>query len=370
MCLPTFAEPVLAAGAVNLVQTLIKERMIVKEKKGGQFFELIKGDCLEKMQNIPDRSVDLVVIDPPYNIGKDKKWDKWETVEDYVIFIGECIFEITRVLKETGSFYFFHNDFLQMVEIQNMINKDTNLKFKQLIVWNQRFKEMQWVDKNNRKRNYTDYSAILKNNCLRNYKKMAEYCLFYTKQHEYFDTPFSRIMKKNMQRLNLSQKDISKLQLSKNGNITGWVHNKLKGIQIPTKKQWELICNLFEIDNKYCALVEEYNNERYTFNNLQTHHSVWNYVFAESNGHLTPKPVDLIENIIKYSSNENDLILDCFMGSGSTGVAAMNTKRNFIGIEKDDKYFDIAVSRIKGAEPNPNNFEKVEERGLFSFMDE
>jgi site-specific DNA-methyltransferase (adenine-specific) len=57
------------------------------------------------------------------------------------------------------------------------------------------------------------------------------------------------------------------------------------------------------------------------------------------------------------------------MGSGSTGAAAMNTKRNFIGIEKDDKYFDIAVSRIKGTEQKPNNFEKVEERGLFSFTD-
>jgi len=58
------------------------------------------------------------------------------------------------------------------------------------------------------------------------------------------------------------------------------------------------------------------------------------------------------------------------MGSGSTGVAARNTKRNFIGIEKDDKYFDIAVSRIKGTEPNTNAFEKSKECGLFSFTDE
>jgi DNA modification methylase len=58
------------------------------------------------------------------------------------------------------------------------------------------------------------------------------------------------------------------------------------------------------------------------------------------------------------------------MGSGSTGVACKNTNRNFIGIEKDDNYFKIAVNRIKGTEPKPNNFEKVEERGLFSFTDE
>ena len=58
------------------------------------------------------------------------------------------------------------------------------------------------------------------------------------------------------------------------------------------------------------------------------------------------------------------------MGSGSTGVACKNTGRSFIGIEKDDKYFDIAVTRIKGTKPKPNGFEKTEERGLFSFTDE
>ena len=65
-----------------------------------------------------------------------------------------------------------------------------------------------------------------------------------------------------------------------------------------------------------------------------------------------------------------DVIFDPYMGSGSTGVACKNTNRNFIGIEKDDKYFDIAVNRIKGTKPNPNNFEKVEAGGLFSFTDE
>ena len=58
------------------------------------------------------------------------------------------------------------------------------------------------------------------------------------------------------------------------------------------------------------------------------------------------------------------------MGSGSTGAACRNTGRSFIGIEKDENYFNIAVTRIKGTKPNPNNFKKVEERGLFSFTDE
>ena len=62
--------------------------------------------------------------------------------------------------------------------------------------------------------------------------------------------------------------------------------------------------------------------------------------------HPTQKPVDLLEYLIKTYTNENDLVLDFTMGSGSTGVACLNTNRKFIGIELDEKYFDIAINRI------------------------
>ncbi len=65
--------------------------------------------------------------------------------------------------------------------------------------------------------------------------------------------------------------------------------------------------------------------------------------------HPTQKPVDLMEYLIKTYSMEGDKVLDNCMGSGSTGVACINTNRNFIGIEKDDKYFEIAKSRIEKA---------------------
>jgi site-specific DNA-methyltransferase (adenine-specific) len=62
--------------------------------------------------------------------------------------------------------------------------------------------------------------------------------------------------------------------------------------------------------------------------------------------HPTQKPVPLLEYLIKTYTNENDIVLDFTMGSGSTGVAAKNLNREFIGIEKDDKYFNIAKERI------------------------
>jgi len=63
--------------------------------------------------------------------------------------------------------------------------------------------------------------------------------------------------------------------------------------------------------------------------------------------HPTQKPVALMEYLIKTYTNEGETVLDFTMGSGSTGVAAVNTKRNFIGIELDDKYFDVAKKRIE-----------------------
>ena len=62
--------------------------------------------------------------------------------------------------------------------------------------------------------------------------------------------------------------------------------------------------------------------------------------------HPTQKPVELMEYLIKTYTNENEIVLDNTMGSGTTGVACVNTNRKFIGIEKDEKYFEIAKNRI------------------------
>ena len=63
--------------------------------------------------------------------------------------------------------------------------------------------------------------------------------------------------------------------------------------------------------------------------------------------HPTEKPEELMKFYVENSSNKGDTVLDMFMGSGSTGVACLNTNRKFIGVEMDEKYFDIAVERIK-----------------------
>ena len=93
------------------------------------------GDCLTVMRDIPDKSIDLITTDPPYNIGK-AEWDK---IPDYVEWCGKWIMECQRVLKDNGSFYFFHNDMEQIVDLMRWIRDNTGFVFKQFIVWNKRF---------------------------------------------------------------------------------------------------------------------------------------------------------------------------------------------------------------------------------------
>ena len=70
--------------------------------------------------------------------------------------------------------------------------------------------------------------------------------------------------------------------------------------------------------------------------------------------HPTIKPLHIIENLILNSSKENDIVLDCFMGSGTTPVACVNTHRHYIGYEIDENYFDIACQRLDEVEGENN----------------
>jgi site-specific DNA-methyltransferase (adenine-specific) len=310
--------------------------------------ELHLGDCLEVMKSIPDKSVDAVITDPPYNIGK-AEWDK---IDNYINWCGLWIIECQRVLKDNGSFYFFHNDMEQIADLMIWIRNNTGFVFKQFIVWNKRFDGAKL-------KGYLDGYVCIEGD--RNYRQMAEYCLFYTFQDETGLTTvkldmnnFSTLrqyFKDYQESLGLSKLDILGIIGQQADHCFRWGSSQW---DMPTeetyKKLAELpVCNEF-VRREYEDLRREYEDLRYTFNNQKTHHSVWNYEIAPRCDHITPKPVEMIENIIRHSSNDGYTILDPFMGSGTTGVACVQTGRNFIGIEIDEGYFKIAEKRIKDAQ--------------------
>ena len=90
----------------------------------------------------------------------------------------------------------------------------------------------------------------------------------------------------------------------------------------------------------YVAAGDLWEGEKYKSNILK-------YKKDYNGYHPTQKPVLLLEDLIKTFSNEGNLVVDLTMGSGSTGVACLNTNRNFIGIEKDNHYFEVAKKRIE-----------------------
>ena len=174
--------------------------------------------------------------------------------------------------------------------------------------------------------------------------------------------PFSVVMLQMMKKFNLSQKDISSLCLSKNGKRTGWISNKLSGKQLPTREQWNKLCDFFHINNDYDSLYEKCLNERYRFNQpvksfscgiekqkelLKPYSEIWEFEKDRINGFYTTKPVNMISNIVNISSNENDYVLDPFSGSGTTGIACMETNRKCVLIEKESKYCDIIIKRLQ-----------------------
>ena len=271
---------------------------------------LFEGDCLEKLDNVKNKSINLICIDPPYNIGK----DTWDNIDNYSNWLLNIIKVLETKMKDNGSFLMFHNDMEAISELMVMIKKQTRFIFRQMIVWNKRF------DGSNKKGFLDGY--VVKND-MHNWNKMAEYILFYT-----FDNSYK--LKEARVRLKVNQIVISQEIKSKNNNLTGWYSNIETGKNMPTRDTIKPIEKHLKL--KYEDIVPK-------FNNLKTHHSVWNYDIAKRCPiHITPKPIDLLINIIKHTTDEEDTVLDCFAGSGTIGQACIETSRKCILIEKEKKY--------------------------------
>ena len=207
-------------------------------------------------------------------------------------------------------------------ELMVAIRKQTKFVFKQMIVWNKRFDA-------SKKKGFLD-GFVVKSD-MHNWNKMAEYILFYT-----FDNSYK--LKEARTKLKVTQMTISQEIKSKTGGYTGWYSNLETGKNHPTKKTMLPIEK--HLGLKYDDIVPKFNNQK-------THHSVWNYDMAKRCSiHVTPKPIDLLINIIMHTTDENDLVLDCFAGSGTMGFACLQTNRRCILIEKEQKYCDYIQQEL------------------------
>ena len=320
----------------------------------GDSIVLLHGDCLDILPLLEPNSVDLVLTDPPYNIKK----DSWDDIHDYINWLTLRFFHIQEALKFNGSFYWFHSEMPVIAELMQWLKKNSNFIFRQFITWNKRFE-------GSPKKGYLDGYVQVEG--LRNYQQLAEYILYYTFQDNtgletvMLDVnnfkPLRDYFRKLQDYIGLGLKQINnKLSHRKAEHCFYW---KTTQWDLPTREVYMELCIAFAIKGwshfreyedlrqEYEDLRQEYEDLRYVFNNQGTHHSVWDYDFAGKEGHVTPKPLDLISNILLHSSNKESVILDPFLGSGTTAVAAKQLGRKCIGIEIEAKYLDIAIERLR-----------------------
>lgn len=244
--------------------------MSIKDVKT-ENYHLMFGDCLERLKEIPDGSVDMVLTDPPYQVTQNK-WDK-------LIPFDDMWQELKRIIKPNGVVALFG------IEPFSSALRMSNIKqYKYDWIW----------EKSQAKGFLNAWRQPMRNTEI--------ISIFYKKQPNYYPI----LEDKNPSNI---RPITPRTKLSNNYGSYG-----LEGRKCPADKTMP-------------KTIIKFNN-------------------AQGGLHPTQKPVALLEYLIKTYTNEGETVLDFTCGSGSTGVACVNTNRKFLGIEMDEKYFDIAVKRI------------------------
>lgn len=256
-----------------------------------QTIELCLGDCFDYLPQIPSGSVDMILTDLPYGTTR-CSWD-------VVLPFEDLWREYNRVIKENGAVVLFGTEpFSSALRLSNI--KD----YRYDIYWQK-----------DRAANFLFGNRMP-------LKVIETISVFYKKQPTY-----------NPQKRE-NPKGPSKRHLHKNpSKITGHVKEIMGDAWKPTE--------MGETQNYHGSTYEP---DKLLPTSLE-------YCAREQRGkvHPTQKPVALLERLILTYTNEGETVLDNCMGSGSTGVAALNTKRSFIGMEKEEKYSLIAKERIEKA---------------------
>lgn len=288
--------------------------------------KIYNGDCLELMKSIDDKSVDLIVTDPPYGLLN----DKIETDYDYKEFFKEA----HRVLKDNSFIvYFGQQPSLSYWNVEAL----KHFKYKNEVIWYKRHNTAMFSDM---RRVFENIMIAVKgkrkfNQIRRPYSDIKESL-----------AEFSEVstLKRDLAAITEITKDISK-QLTVHKSLNGQAEYVVPGIR---NVKTNFASEIKEEERYIKSLKSIYNG--YLPQNLVSFmpHNLQKLEKDEYNiKHPTVKPIQLIEYLIDLCSNKDDVVLDCFLGSGTTALACLNTNRNYIGIELDKNYYDMSVKRVE-----------------------
>ncbi|TSC77402.1 MAG: putative adenine-specific DNA-methyltransferase [Parcubacteria group bacterium Gr01-1014_29] len=295
--------------------------------------EIITGDAVEELKKLPDESVDLIIADPPYWKVINEKWDyQWGKEHEYIAWSQKWFNESHRVLRKGGSFYLF--GYFRMLALLLQPLQMTGFELRQQII----------IDKGMRSMG----GRATKN--YRMFPNVTESVLFLIKDSKPFIKQF---LKERQKELGYNSREINeKLGVKSNGGGMWSIYTGENVCeQVPTRELWEKLQDVLEFDLPYEAVSM-------VFNAQMGLTDVWTDIdfYKEERYHPTQKPLNLIQRLILASSDEGMIVLDPFIGSGSTAVAAKSLKRKYLGIELDPKYTEVTLARLKNIDRNKTLF--------------
>jgi len=297
---------------------------------------LMRGDCLERMKEIPNGSVDMILTDPPYGTVRNAGLDGWENKKtnwDVCIDHSEMLNECNRVLRTNGALVLFSQD---PYTAKLMTETHGNLPFSYRMTW------------------LKDHfaNALIAKKAPVNYTE--DICVFFKKYDTLNQHPLRcyalKIIEFTGKKLKQINSDLGHrraehffyVDSTQFGLCTEKTYNQLTEMYGLSSQDWfKPYSELIEINRKF--------NRKFNLQGKRFKSNVLSFKKDYQGLHPTQKPVALIEDLIKTYTDEGETVLDFTMGSGTTGVAAKNLNRNFIGIELDGNYFKIAKERIESA---------------------
>ena len=317
---------------------------------------LLQGDSLQILRQMPPHSVSLIVTDPPYHSTQKSNIlgdTQFKNDDEYLGWIKDYVSEWKRVLRPNGSLYCFCSGVMS-ARLEVIISGEFNI-----------LSNITWTKPN--APGFDGWKNKMNKGALRQWYGHSEKIIFAepSEQGNLFRSCFGNMLHSWRVQAKMSMKDLAERigaygKINHGGSIANWE----AGRNIPSREQYEKIRNAL-LDTRlitkipdYCDVIRPFkvsSNAEFT--------DVWSFpnVRPYKGKHPAEKPIQLLEHIVKASSYEGDIVLDCFSGSGSTAIAALKSNRLSVSIELDEQWVNRSrdvfesISQTKYSK-FPNNY--------------
>jgi adenine-specific DNA-methyltransferase len=303
---------------------------------------VVKGDSLELLKSIPDHTISLILTDPPYHSTKKDNITNdtaFENDDDFINWMEKFALEWKRVLRPNGSIFVYCSTAMS-ARLEIMMSNHFNM-----------LSHVVWTKPN--EPGFDGWKGKMKKEALRQWYPHSERILFAEPAVEGNLTRswFGQFLRIKRVESGLSGHQLTELtgaygKVNHGGAVSNWE----TGRNIPSREQYDKICEALINTGKIKSMpIYEDIIRPFEVNSSVEFTDVWNFnsVRPYKGKHPAEKPLDMLEHCILSTTFENDIVLDCFSGSGSTAIASLNLNRKSISFEIEPEWIDAIVERIK-----------------------